>query len=375
MAPDSLSIELVAIAASVIAAVVLGVFFNRSHGWRQILLRTVTVLACVLSSTTVAAVWVNQQVDFLPKWPWETKIPSNPTPGVDGPVAPTGSKAGQVLTVTVAGTASKLTMQMYVYLPPGYDPNSPVKYPVIEAFHGYPGGPAQWTHVLAAPEILAAEITAGRMAPTVVLFPYISPNPVRLDTECINLHNSAQTDTFLTKDVPAYASSHYQVRSDQSGWGLIGFSAGAYCATQLLLRHPTQYAAAASLSGLTKPGIRVGDGSENTEYDILWRLHNKPVPAVALYLACATQDASGALKGSIEIEKAAHNPMIVNHAYITGGGHSNASWKAMEAPAFDWLSTWLGQPTGPNVQTPNSQPPAANPSHSPGPTSSQPEKR
>ncbi len=355
MAPDSPSTELVAIAASVIAAGALGVFFNRSHGWRQVLLRIVTVLACALSSTSAAAVWVNQQVNFLPNWPWETKIPSNSTPGVDGPVAPTGSKAGQVLTVTYTGAASKLTMMMYVYLPPGYDPNSPVKYPVIEAFHGYPGIPAQWIHALAAPEILDTEIIAGRMAPTIMLFPYISPKPLRLDTECTNLHNSAQTETFLTKDVPAYAGSHYQIRTDQSSWGLIGFSAGAYCATQLLLRHPTQYAAAASLSGLTNPGIKVGDGSENTEYDIIWRLHNKPVPAVALYLACARQDAS-ALRGSEEIAKAAHSPMSVTPAYIDGGGHTSSSWKAMEAPAFDWLSTWLGQPTGPNGQAPTPNP-------------------
>ncbi len=365
MAPDSLATELVAIAASVIAAVALGVFFNRSHGWRRIVLRMVTVVACVLSSTTVAAVWVNRQGNFLPNWPWETKVLSNATPRVDAPVAPTGSKVGQVLTVTVAGAASKLSMLMYVYLPPGYDPNSPVKYPVIEGLHGYPGIPAQWLHALAAPQILDAEIAAGRMAPTIVLFPYISPKPLLLETECTNLRDSVQAETFLTQDVPEYARSHYQVRIDQSSWGLIGFSSGAYCATQLLLRHPAQYAAGASLSGYTNPGIRIGDGTEKTEYHIVWRLRNKPIPAVALYLACASQDAS-ALRATEDIAKAAHSPLSITTAYINGGGHSNSSWKAMEAPAFDWLSTWLSQPAGPNGQAPSPQPGTATPSHTPG---------
>lgn len=155
--------------------------------------------------------------------------------GPDGPAAPSDSKHGRVLTVTVAGPASKLTMPMYVYLPPGYNAGASLRYPVIDALHGYPGVAAQWLHALAAPEILDAEITARRMAPAVVLFPYQSPKPLQLDTECTNLVGSAQSETFLTQDVPAYARSHFRVRTDQSGWSLIGFSAGAYCATDRLV--------------------------------------------------------------------------------------------------------------------------------------------
>jgi enterochelin esterase-like enzyme len=248
------------------------------------------------------------------------------------------------VTVTVAGTASKLTMPMQVYLPAGYDPAGSLRYPVIEALHGYPGVPAQWLHALTGPQILDREIAAGRMAPTVVLFPQQSPRPLRLDTECTNLVGSAQTETFLTQDVPAYMPTHFNVRSDQSAWSLIGFSAGAYCATQLLLRHPNQYAAAASLSGYLDPGIHVGDGSEHTTYNIVWRLQHLPIPAVALYLTCARSDAH-AFTATAAIAKVGHNPLSLTTAYINGGGHSSQSWRAMEAPAFDWLSSWLGQPT------------------------------
>jgi enterochelin esterase-like enzyme len=255
------------------------------------------------------------------------------------------SKTGQILTVTVDGPASRLTMPMYVYLPPGYDPASPVRYPVIEALHGYPSTPSQWLHALGVQSILDREIAAGRMAPTVVLFPYQSPEPLRLDTECTNLVGSAQTETFLTRDVPAFVRGHYRVRPDQAGWGLIGFSAGGYCATQLLLRHPGQYAAGASLSGYVDPGIRVGDGSEHTTYNIVWRLRHLPIPAVALYLTCARSDAEP-FANTLAIAKAGHAPLQLTTAYIKGGGHTTQSWRAMEAPAFDWLSTWLGQPLG-----------------------------
>ncbi len=55
--------------------------------------------------------------------------------------------------------------------------------------------------------VLDREIEAGRMAPTIVLFPYQTPKP-SLDTECTNMANGPQTETFLTEDVPAFAAAH-----------------------------------------------------------------------------------------------------------------------------------------------------------------------
>jgi hypothetical protein len=34
----------------------------------------------------------------------------------------------------------------------------------------------------------------------------------------------------------------------------------------------------------------------------------------------------------------------VTTAVVAHGGHSDAVWRAMEAPAFDWLSSWLARP-------------------------------
>jgi enterochelin esterase-like enzyme len=247
-----------------------------------------------------------------------------------------------VVTLTVAGAASKITMPMYAYLPPGYDSHPTTRYPVIEAFHGAPGGPLFWVTKLGAPAVLDREIRAGRMAPTVVLFPYQTPDP-SLDTECTNMAGGPQAETYLTQDVPAFAAANLHVRSDPGSWGLIGFSAGGYCATDLLLRHPDQYAAGASLSGYPNPGIAVGDGSEHTSYNELWRLTHLPQPAVALYLTCGKAD-KYAMRGTQTVAELVHPPLSLSTAYVNGGGHNTQTWHAMEAPAFDWLSTWLGQP-------------------------------
>jgi enterochelin esterase-like enzyme len=339
MAPDSIAVELLALAAAVVTAVALAIAWAAGVGWRRLLVRSVAVAACLLSVSATGLLWVNRQVDAYPTW--GSVFGSNS--GLPAATAATGGDTvtGRIVSFTVTGAASGLTKPMYVYLPPGYATNRTTRYPVIEAFHGYPGSPLQWLHSLDVAAILDREIAARRMAPTVVLLPYQTPDP-GLDTECTNLVKGPQTETFLTRDVPTFARVHLRVRTDPAAWGLIGYSAGGYCAADLLLRHPTQYAAAASLSGYTNPGIPVGNGTEHTYYDDAWRLEHLPVPAVRLYLACARTDLH-ALSNTQRMARLSHSPMSVTTSYVNGGGHNSATWLAMEAPAFDWLSTWLGR--------------------------------
>ena len=345
MSPDSEAIQLLAVGAAVVAAVALGLTWTLVRGPGRVLIRAGCLVACLATAAASGLIWVNRQIDFYPTWSSllgsNTQAAAAPLAGAL-PATSGSGHGGRTVTFTVAGRTSRLTMPMYAYLPPGYDTHPTTRYPVVEALHGYPGTPLLWLTKLTVTEILNREIAAGRMAPTVVLFPYQTPDPL-LDTECTNLVGGPQTETFLTKDVPTFAAAHLHVRTDPGSWGLIGYSAGGYCASDLLLRHPGQYAAAASLSGYADPGIRVGNGSEHTTYNDAWRLTHLPVPAVALYLACAKAD-QYALRGTQELARAAKSPLSLTTAYINGGGHNSQTWSAMEAPAFDWLSTWLGQP-------------------------------
>lgn len=218
----------------------------------------------------------------------------------------------------------------------------------------------QWLNKLHVTAVLDREIAAGRMAPTVVVFPYTSPDAM-LDTECADLVDGAQSETFLTVDVPAAARKRLHVRSDAGGWALIGYSAGGYCADDLVLRHPGRYTAAASLSGYARPGIRIGDGTEKTLYNDLWRLEHLPIPAVELYLACGRTDLPS-LRDTLALARAARPPLSVTTAYVSGGGHNPRTWQAMEAPALDRLSASLGRPVvhaGPTQPVPAGDSPAA----------------
>ncbi|MEU8819860.1 alpha/beta hydrolase-fold protein [Actinoplanes sp. NPDC048796] len=339
MSPDSFALEVLAAGLAVAAAVLLGLVWDASNRRRRFLYRPALLALCLISAATAGLVWLNRQVATYPTWaslisPKSTAVETVPVADRPG--------GGRILTFTVNGTASGLSMPMYAYLPADYARDNTRRYPVIEALHGYPGSPLQWLNKLGAAEILDHEISSGRMSPTVVLFPYQTPRP-SLDTECTNLAGGPQTETFLTADVPAFAKARLPVRTGPGSWGLIGYSAGGYCAASLLLRHPGQYAAAASLSGYSSPGITIGDGTENTTYNNAWRLQHLPIPAVSLYLASAKTD-QAALRGTREMAELAKAPMSVTTAYVGNGGHNAKTWRAMEPAAFDWLSRRLARP-------------------------------
>jgi enterochelin esterase-like enzyme len=331
-------------------ALVAGTAFLLAHRWDRTgrLGRTAAAAACVLAVLTTAALQLNRMTEAYPSWSalrgTKADLPEEPRPPAHAEPAHRVAPAhrSRILRLTVPGPASGLSLPVYVYLPAGYDQDRTARFPVIEALHGYPGSPRTWINRLHIQSHLDAEIGAGRMAPTVVLMPYQTPRQL-LDTECTDLAGGPRTETFLTADVPAYARAHFRVRADRAGWGLIGYSAGGYCATNLALRHPGEYAAGASLSGYGEPGITVGDGSEKTTNNDDWRLVHLPPPAVALYLAWAADDAA-AKRESLRLAGLAAPPLTVTTAVVTYGGHSDAAWEAMEAPAFDWLSAHLARP-------------------------------
>ncbi|MEV4708540.1 alpha/beta hydrolase-fold protein [Actinoplanes sp. NPDC049316] len=303
--------------------------------------RTLLTFLVVLLLSVTCALQLNRLTVAYPTWSALVGGPSREVALSSG--LRTRPGGGRLLTVTVPGRASGLTLTMGVYLPAAYDTPEGAgrRFPVIEMLHGYPGSPSTWVRRLKVVQHLDEEIIAGRMAPAVVLLPYQTPKRL-LDTECTNLADGPQTETFLTEDVAAYAADHYRVRTDSAGWGLIGYSAGGFCAMNLALRHPHRYAAAASLSGDAGPGIAVGDGSENTTNNVAWRLQHLPQPPLSFYVAWAADDRESR-DGSRAVVRLARPPLRVTAVELPSGGHSHALWRRMESPALDWLSGQLAR--------------------------------
>jgi enterochelin esterase-like enzyme len=331
---DGSATILLALAVALLTAVSLAVVWDRAGFYVRAGLVATSVLAVLLTS----ALEINRLTETFPATPVTAHLRT--APATDPPVRPGGG--GRIVELTIVGHASGMTMPAYVYLPPGYGAGR-TRFPVIEATHGFPGSPRSWLRRLDVTAHLNTEIAAGRMAPTVVVFPYQTPSSL-VDTECTNLAGGPQAETYLTRDVPAAIEAHYRVRTDRAGWGLIGYSAGGFCSTDLILRHPDRYAAAASLSGYAEPGIAIGDRSELTGNNPAWRLRHLPQPAVAIYLAYADDDKHARADSQL-LAGLARPPLTTATAVVAYGGHSDAVWQAMEGPAFDWLSARLARPT------------------------------
>jgi hypothetical protein len=80
-----------------------------------------------------------------------------------------------------------------------------------------------------------------------------------------------------------------------------------------------------------------------TMNDDAWRLANLPQPPASLFLAWAADDPP-ARRNALLLAGLAHAPLVVTTAVVAHGGHSDPAWRAMEAPAFDWLSAHLIRP-------------------------------
>jgi poly(3-hydroxybutyrate) depolymerase len=343
VSPDSTALLLVVVAVGVVTAVVVAVALDRPGGRAR---RVLAVLACATVAAAAAAVALNRELEVYPSW---TVVGA----AADGRAGPTGH-GSRIVRFVVPGRSSRLTMTAYAYLPAAYASRPHTRFPVVEALDGYPGSPYVWIRGLGLQRVLDREIAAGRMAPVVVVMPYQTPTPTH-DTECVDAVGGMRVDTFLTRDVRAAAARLFRVRTDRAAWGLIGYSTGGFCVADLLLRHPDRFAAAASLSGYfnaltdhTTGDLYRGRRDVADANSPLWRLGHLPVPAVALYAATARDDRNGWLALG-ELAAAARAPLSLTTAVVPRGGHSRPVWRVIEAPAFDWLSSWLAAPAAPSA--------------------------
>ncbi len=237
--------------------------------------------------------------------------------------------------VTVPGSSTPLGL--YVSLPQQYfDPAyAQTAFPVVELLHGYPGSPTTWYHAMAVLQGLD-RATASGGTPFVLVVPQISV-PGAPDLECSDVPGQPQLATFLTHEVHDVVTTHFRVRADRAGWGLMGYSEGGYCAAQLLLRNPGLFAAGVSISGYDAP--------ESTFFDAYPALRKAGSlqrllsgrPDVALLATASRQDpqSSGSLVG---LSHGVRPPTVVKTVSYTQGGHNTSDWSAELPTYFLWLS-------------------------------------
>jgi enterochelin esterase-like enzyme len=249
---------------------------------------------------------------------------------------------GQYQQYTVGGPVSGVTGSVTVWFPPAYtDPaQSHRAFPVLETFHGIPGTPAQWAHGMHLGETVAEAAAAGRIAEPIIVMPNIAPGAI--DTECVDgTGHQPRVETWLTKDVPDWVTSHLRVRTDRASWATLGLSAGAYCASMVTMLHPDRYSAAISLGGYYQPTFEssyvpfTAHSAAAQRYDLV-RLAKTDPPPVALWMQTSAADPVS-YTTTEELLRSARAPISITADVLQNAGHRLGVWAPLVPVTLQWL--------------------------------------
>ncbi len=267
------------------------------------------------------------------------KLPAR-VPALGRSVGPTG-----LLSYTVHGSLSGLTGTVLVRLPGDYTSarGSTQRFPVLEAFHGYPSEPANWVRVFGIGTAVDKQVQANRMRPTLVVMPQIEI-PRGVDTEGVNGGpGQPQLETWLTRDVPDWVARHFRVDPHRNAWATIGYSAGGFDAAMAVVLHPAQYGAAIVLGGYFRPEFGpfyqpfAPTSPAGRRYD-LPRVVAHQAPPVSLWMETSHADPVS-YGSSATFLRATRPPTAVHAVVLRNAGHRDSVWIALLPQALRWLGT------------------------------------
>lgn len=136
-----------------------------------------------------------------------------------------------------------------LYLPPAALVANPPTLPFVVLMMGQPGNPDP-RYAAAAMDPIAQR--QHGLAPIVLVVDQLS-NPY-YDPLCTDSSRFGKVETFLTRDVPAWAMSHLRIDHDPRHWLVAGYSSGGSCALKLGAEHPELWQNVLSVSGERFPG-------------------------------------------------------------------------------------------------------------------------
>jgi putative esterase len=348
--------------AALVATVLL---WNCIRSWLRWPARAGLIVLCQLTGVAVVAALVNDAGQFYGSWGELfgggggvslTRLAAGAEDKHVAEVLREQKRIGKSLVVPVdipeAGAARAQPALVYlpaVYFAPSY---SNARFPVVELLEGFPSTPRSWTIALNLQATLDGEISSRRSLPFVAVIPVQNYLPGVHDGECINAVNGPQVESTLTTNVRRVIERDFRVDRGRSGWAVMGYSTGGFCALNIAFRHASWYSAAVSLSGNVHPYIdhTTGDLFGNStaardSNDPVWRASHLPGPPISILLAASRGD-PGAWLSAVTLAADVHAPTRASTLLLPGGAHNAHTWRAMEPVAFDWLSRLLAVPLG-----------------------------
>jgi enterochelin esterase-like enzyme len=297
---------------------------------RQAILKTalfmllVTLSACSSSNeisptqtatqTPVATVTPTITITFTP-----SPIPPTPTPT---PLACL-TEPGQVKQDVVSTTNPP--QEFFIYLPPCYEIQQDMEYPVLYLLHGQTYNQDQWVR-LGVPSIADQLIHSGETSPFIVVFP---------DDRYWNLvAGPGFGDRFINALIP-YVDTNYRTLAEREHRSLGGLSRGGGWTVQLGFEHPELF----GTLGLHSPAI-FKDGAEDIE-NIIKKIPEKDRPRLWFDVGDADRERGSA---SLLEEVLTRNDYI-HEFHLFAGDHSETYWSAHVDEYLRWyVKQWQPEP-------------------------------
>jgi enterochelin esterase-like enzyme len=229
------------------------------------------------------------------------------------PIVPSRLEANQFESQTIIGNpiGTPPLRDMVVYLPPGYEADNEIEYPVVYLLHGLPHTDSffiskeKWDPWVGPEKIFKTYpdfpeegfqtwvdnlIETGKIDPMIIVTPDASCSVYGISWYTNSIVNGGFED-YIAEDLVEFMDSNYKTIANKDGRVLIGFSQGGYGAFKLAMKHPDKFCAMASHGApLVFESLKAFAPSimaENPDGLFGSDLGNKPMTSVVFTMAAA----------------------------------------------------------------------------------------
>jgi enterochelin esterase-like enzyme len=269
------------------------------------------------------------------------------------------ARDGYLFRTVITGPQSRITREVYVYLPPQYfgKAYADYKFPAIELLHGSPGQPETWVNVMNVIPIYLGLLARHQAQPAVLVMPDIDGG-LQYSLQCLNAPGGMQDMTFVGAEVPNWVAGNLRVQHPGLMWGIGGYSEGGFCAANIALNYADRFGFSGVLSGYFtldksqvpikwKPGGRPSDinvfkndpklAARNTPDEYILHI---PIGVTVpqFWLAAGALDTGDVQAAEYFRQLLLTRVAQVPLAIVPGGGHQAMVWRTALQPMLSWMT-------------------------------------
>jgi len=212
-----------------------------------------------------------------------------------------------------------------IYLPPCYDEQPELYYPVLYLIHGQTYADTQWDR-LGVPEVADRLIAAGEVSPFIVVMPR---DRVWLEPTEDNFGLA------MEQSLIPWVDEHYRTIPEREYRAVGGLSRGGAWAIHLGLSHPELFSAVGLHSGFVF--------HSDVQPVHLW-LYNLPEGLLPrIYMDIADADRPEIVQSATWLEELLTRYDVPHDWHIFAGEHEEAYWKAHVEDYLRWYSQEWGR--------------------------------